>query len=134
MQGTNGPPYFEVYTQGSNTYVLSDNPLPLNLWLNIACVSSGPTGLLYIDGVLVKSNNVSKPTKSFRTNNFIGKSSGSDAIADFDEIKIFNRALIKNYYLRQNKTISENLLKLIFIQIIHIHEFIIFHVLNSSLN
>ena len=43
--------------------------------------------------ILVKSNNVSKPTKSFRTNNFIGKSSGSDAIADFDEIKIFNRAL-----------------------------------------
>ena len=93
MQGTNGPPYFEVYTQGSNTYALSPNPLPLNQWLNIACISSGSAGLLYIDGVLVKSNTVSKPTYSYRTNNFIGKSIGSDAIADFDEIKIFNRAL-----------------------------------------
>jgi hypothetical protein len=89
--------------KGSNT-IFIHNPssirLQLNQWQHVAFVYKIGNGLLYLNGVQQSSISApsnSFPNKVFRMTNHIGRSnwypSDVDANADFDELKIFNKAL-----------------------------------------
>ena len=72
-----------------------------NEWHHLSIVFQSPTNLFYLDGVqvsfVVLDPYVSDPINAIRDKNFIGRSNfqstDQDANADFDELKIFNRAL-----------------------------------------
>jgi hypothetical protein len=78
--------------------------LNLNHWQNLAFIFSFPNLFIYIDGNVTTAPASSAPLTSFslanvvRSSNFIGRSNWNgdenlDADADFDDLKIFNRAL-----------------------------------------
>ncbi len=99
---TGGYPF---YTINSNTETLSIRTtlkIELNKWVHLASVFSQPNGFIYIDGVSYTTTlfqYTAGPANILRTSNFVGRSNwwspgaDADANADFDELKIFNRAL-----------------------------------------
>ncbi len=82
----------------------SAKTLTLNKWQHLAFVLDHPKAYIFIDGNLISSsNNFGLPRNVFRKQCYVGKSLwGSQdelANADFDEIKIFKRALTKQEIL-----------------------------------
>ena len=84
---------------------LSTKALNLNQWQHLSCVYSFPFYYIYIDGIEVTISESKTVFSSFslanvtRISNFIGRSNfvgQLDADADFDDIKLFNRALNQN--------------------------------------
>jgi hypothetical protein len=64
-------------------------------WVHLAWSVSGTVGNMYVNGNLIISPGV--PTSAARDWSFIGSDSGALAVvADFDEIKIYNRSLSQN--------------------------------------
>jgi hypothetical protein len=71
---------------------------PLNQWSNVVVTVSGTTGTMYLNGVVVATNNnmTLKPSALGNTNrNYLGKSQYSDPAYDgaIDDLAIYNRAL-----------------------------------------
>ena len=100
--GNNGKPYTHFQTGSSHFFGHSTQSLNLNQWQNLACVFSFPYDFIYIDGNLTTAVGSMTNHPSFslanveRSSNFIGRSNrypyNADADADFDDLKIFNRA------------------------------------------
>jgi hypothetical protein len=69
----------------------------LNSWQHVAFVLNYPTNYLYLNGnLMATATSTILPRNVIRRYNFVGKSTfpgDSYAVADLDEIKIFNRAL-----------------------------------------
>ncbi len=94
------PGAYFFYDDGTYNYYLNTNPTALNVnkWQHLALVLDVSVAYIYIDGIQKASrSSLSLPKNEVRSKCFIGKSNwymNDDlANADFDEIKIFNRAL-----------------------------------------
>jgi hypothetical protein len=99
-----------LFLQSGNNYFFDSSTITLNLnqWQHLACVYSFPYYSFYIDGIdtTLPGSKMSFESYSLysvqRSSNFIGRSNwqaygfDNDADADFDDLKIFNRALSKN--------------------------------------
>jgi hypothetical protein len=96
-----GQPYFSFNSGPDNFNNYALDLLTLNKWQHLTLVFSFPFYSLYIDGNEARLLDSTKLFGSLslanvvRTSNFIGKSNGNDpfANADFDDLKIYNRAL-----------------------------------------
>ncbi len=94
--GTTGKPHFHVV---SGTVIgpgiTTPNPLPLNEWTHLACVLSGTTGTIYVNGSAVASGLLNRPRSVARMGCYLGRSNwAADAYANaiFDEVRIWNVA------------------------------------------
>jgi hypothetical protein len=87
-------PCFELNGQ---RVLFANQSINLNVWFHYALSFKNPEVAFYIDGKLIARNQVEKKLTYMVPNmNFIGRSNKYDAQisnADFDEIKIFSRAL-----------------------------------------
>ena len=87
--------YYEENNSGVNVFL----PTPVfkvNEWVHLTSTLSGNTGTIYINGKLAGRNAVPAPLNKTRKSNFIGKTNWhyyNSALAVFDDLKIFNRAL-----------------------------------------
>ncbi len=109
-----GKPYI-LLKAGVDFHNYSSQSLNLNKWQHLAFVFSSPYYFIYIDGNLTTAQGSSAPYASFslanvvRSSNFIGKSNWNhdeNADADFDDLKIFNRALSQQeIQLEMNKNL-----------------------------
>jgi hypothetical protein len=103
---SSGKPYIFLKAGNNAFYDYSSQSLNLNKWQHLACVFSFPYYFIYIDGNLTTAQGSQTTHTSFslvnvvRTRNFVGRSNwfdntnlDKDADADFDDLKIFNRAL-----------------------------------------
>jgi hypothetical protein len=100
-----GNPYLRYQSGSSNFFEdKSLKSVDLNQWKHIACIFSYPYYSIYIDGVETTTSGSKTSlawlmlTNITRTSNFIGRSNwifngDKDADADFDDLKIFDRAL-----------------------------------------
>lgn len=94
-----GNPYIAYNANGGVCECISSVVLALGDWHYLAAVLKGSNMSLYLDGILVGSvicPSQYLPTNVIRTKCFVGGSnwpSEPDADADFDELKIYNRAL-----------------------------------------
>jgi hypothetical protein len=93
-------PYFEIINDvnGPSSATVSSVTLKIEKWTHIACVLLNQIGHLYVDGVLKSSASFVSSVNVIRKSNFVGYSNwiaNSDADADMDELKIFNRGLTK---------------------------------------
>ena len=97
-------PYLFFYS-GSNYFSdSSTTALNPNQWQHLACVYSFPYYSIYIDGIETTAPGSKTNLASFRlenvirSSNYVGRSNWGepDADADFDDLKIFNRALTQN--------------------------------------
>lgn len=91
-------PVVSVYNQENKIgSIKSDFPIALNKWYHYTIIMNEQKLSLYVNGALVKTQECStKLNDNPKLINYIGRSSwisGDYASADFDEIKIFNRAL-----------------------------------------
>ncbi len=88
---------FSILNDGNENIHFGVTELPYNKWFHLATVLKGTTSFIYVNGILDSDKfNVNIPKNVTRYMNYIGKSPWSHdayANADFDEIKIFNRAL-----------------------------------------
>ena len=107
---TSQMPEIEIYNSASGLYTYTDSTIGLNLnvWNHLVAVLSGTTTMIYVNGTLgVTLVGSTLPTNINRTSCKIGRSSWypteKDAIAYFDDIRIYNVALdqsqINNLYL-----------------------------------
>ena len=83
---------------------ISSSKLTLNKWQHVAFVLNFPNFYLYLDGQQVFTTLALKvPNNVIRTVNYVGRSVyypfDPDAIADLDEMKIFNRGLSQSEVL-----------------------------------
>ena len=97
---TVGRPTLELYSSGTTLRVQSTVDLGLNTWVHVACTLAQTSGLIYRNGVAMStliSAYTAGPQNIIRTLNYVGRSNwypgNDDTDADFDELKIFNRAL-----------------------------------------
>ena len=104
---TSGKPYLYFQSGGLDIVGFSTKALDIGKWQHLACVYSFPFYSIYIDGVETTAPGSRTNLASFiltnieRTSNFIGRSNwynnplgkDLDANSDFDDLKIFNRAL-----------------------------------------
>ncbi len=97
-----GKPYSYFSSGSLSIWGDSNSRLILNKWQHLAYVFSFPNYFIYIDGIEVTTPGSKTSYASFsfanviRSSNFIGRSNwagNSNADADFDDLKIFNRAL-----------------------------------------
>lgn len=76
--------------------ISSKDTLILNSWQFIAAVYSQNFGYVYINGSLQGSGYSMSPRNTLRSLNYLGKSNwiqDPDAVADIDDLRIYNRAL-----------------------------------------
>jgi hypothetical protein len=103
--GTGGKPNFHIYNGATETYLTSQEQIPLNQWVHLAATSSGSDGYLYMNGRLVASNNsMYQALNVVRQNAYIGKSNWStDAYSNMkiDEFRIWSVARTQSE-IRQN--------------------------------
>jgi hypothetical protein len=105
--GSTGKPY--LYLRSGINYLngLSTKTLNLNQWQHLACAISFPFYSIYIDGIEVTTPGSKTSNPSFRlinvvrNYNYVGRSNwyvtgNQDSDADFDDLKLFNRALTQN--------------------------------------
>ena len=105
FQQNNNNPYLFIRNVPGDINGLSTKPFELNKWQHIACVFSFPYYSFYMDGIDTTPPGSTITYQSYdinavqRSSNFIGRSNwhdvgtDQDADADFDDLKIFNRAL-----------------------------------------
>lgn len=89
-------PCLYVYDSSTQYYVEANVELVTGKWEFLAFVVDGSTGYIYLNGEKVASGTIKAPSNIIRTNNYFGKSNWPtylNAYADFDELKIYNRAL-----------------------------------------
>ncbi|CAF0766419.1 unnamed protein product [Brachionus calyciflorus] len=80
----------------SELYFISRTPLEIGVWNHLTFTFKNGLGSYYKNGVLDQQGTLEYPVNILRTNCFLGKSlliQDPDASADFDDIKLFNRAL-----------------------------------------
>lgn len=87
-----------LFSGSVKTEVNSNTVLKIGQWEHIAFTLSGKLASIYLNGVLKSSNtNMNIPRNLNRLYCYIGRSnwypSAIDATADYDEIKIINRAI-----------------------------------------
>jgi len=116
----NGFVEFYILSKQFETKVISTKELLLNDWNHLAVTYTNWVGRIYINGRLVGLGMLNRANKLIRTSNYIGKSNWSgnqNAIACYDEIKIFDHALderelILDYedriHIRVRNTIDSN--------------------------
>jgi hypothetical protein len=101
-ESTSGKPFIHFLTAGKEIKGVSSVSLNLNEWKHLACVFSFPYYSIYIDGVETTPQGSQSNLASFslplnRPSNFVGRSNyfqyDQDSDADFDDLKLFNRAL-----------------------------------------
>ncbi len=75
----------------------------LNTWIYIALTTSGSNARMYVDGALALNNTQPVARLVSRTSNLLGSTNwpddaaiGGATNADYDEIKIFSRALTQS--------------------------------------
>ena len=102
---TSNKPYVYFLSGNLDFYGYSTVSFNLNKWQHLACVFSFPYYSILIDGIETTLPGSMTNLNSFnvanvvRSSNFIGRSNwysisgAQDADADFDDLKIFNRAL-----------------------------------------
>ncbi|CAF1121764.1 unnamed protein product [Brachionus calyciflorus] len=101
-------PHFVIFNRDnfSQLVVVSNNPLEIGVWNHLTFTFKNGLGSYYKNGVLDQQRELEYPVNILRTNCFLGKSNfgpDSDASADFDDIKLFKRALdldeiLEEYY------------------------------------
>jgi len=97
---SNGRPFYEIFSTYATLSIISTIELGLNKWVHLSSVFQSTSGAILIDGIhygQVANGFAAGPANVYRTSNYVGRSnwypSNTDANADFDELKIFNRAL-----------------------------------------
>ena len=98
---------FAITTAGWNNekQIFSSTALPLGAWAHVAVTRSGNTGSLYLNGVLVGTNNAMSVTPSglgTTTRNYLGRSqfSGDPYLnGSIDDFRIYSRALTSSELL-----------------------------------
>ncbi|CAF0867820.1 unnamed protein product [Brachionus calyciflorus] len=100
-------PYLRIFNSNfSQLVVNSNNSLTIGDWNHLTVTFENGLGSYYKNGVLDHQGALEYPVNILRTNCFLGKSNfkkDSEASADFDDIKLFNRALdnveiLEEYY------------------------------------
>lgn len=107
-----GKPYVYHRDNSASWECVSPTALILNRWYHLAAVLQGYSFSLYIDGVLVCNDPSvqNRPTAVIRQRCMIGRSNWAsevDANADYDELKIYSRALSQTEIL-YDKAYSHN--------------------------
>ena len=93
-----GRPMCEIFSTQHTWRVESTVELGLNTWVHFTCTLAQTSGAIYRNGLIVSNTVIAYtagPQNVVRNSNFIGRGNwqNQDADADFDELKIFNRAL-----------------------------------------
>ena len=95
-EGTTGRPHFNVVRFFDTSHgITAPDALPLNQWTHLACVLSGTTGTIYVNGSAVASGLMNRPRAISRAGCYLGRSNwarDSYANANFDEVRIWNVA------------------------------------------
>ncbi|CAF0747157.1 unnamed protein product [Brachionus calyciflorus] len=108
--GLTNKPHFKIsYDSDRESFyaLVSDNSLVIGVWYHLTFIFKENFGYYYRNGVLDKSGILDHPMNITRTICYLGKSqytgADPDISADFDEIKIFNRALNADEIFREYK-------------------------------
>lgn len=99
-----GRPCFRFYNYGTTTeFIQSNTVLRIGVWEFVCFVVNETMGSIYLNGKKVAESVSYRALHSVRTKNYLGKSNWNDGLAnaDFDELKIFNRALSQNEILQE---------------------------------
>lgn len=95
-----GQPYIAYNVVGSGyCEAVSTTVMSLNEWHHLAAVLNYPNLYFYLDGEQLASTSCTTPEPSdvIRNNSMVGRSNWypdeEDAYADYDELKIYSRAL-----------------------------------------
>jgi hypothetical protein len=88
-------------TRNAGSYItinrISSHVPKLGVWMHFSFVLRGIDGTYYLNGEPVLTGTTTSPRKIVRTGNYLGKSNwleaNSNAMAEFDDLKIFNRSL-----------------------------------------
>jgi hypothetical protein len=113
--------YFAITTNSYTTEqpIFGNFPLSTGIWHQVALTLNGSTGMLYLDGVAVGTNNaltLNPVILGNTTNNYLGKSQwATDSYFDgrFEEFRIYNAALspaevAATYALGSSQLLSTN--------------------------
>lgn len=93
--------------------VISDKALRLGVWEYTAFVLNDTKASIYLNGDLVGQGETKYPTNVIRTDSYIGKGVSAECSkVDFDELKIFNRALSKSEILQDMSDDMSYILKI----------------------
>ena len=98
MAGAGGPVRFAITTGSGEQQISGSSPLAIGAWTHVAVTLSGPTGILYVNGVEVGRNSAMTLTPASlgsTTQNYLGKSQFSDPYLDgaLDDVRLYRRAL-----------------------------------------
>ncbi|CAF0867856.1 unnamed protein product [Brachionus calyciflorus] len=98
--GVSNKPQITINTEKYSEFnVISETPLEIGVWNHLTFTFKNGLGSYYKNGVLDHQGALEYPANILRTKCFLGKSlfiQDPDASADFDDIKLFNRALDKD--------------------------------------
>ncbi|CAF1083883.1 unnamed protein product, partial [Brachionus calyciflorus] len=105
--GYSNRPHYTIFygNSESSLRVISANPLEIGVWYHLTFTFKNKIGYYYRNGVMDKFGELEYPINITRTVCFLGRSqypeSDPDASADFDDIKIFNKALNEDEILKE---------------------------------
>ncbi|CAF0757884.1 unnamed protein product [Brachionus calyciflorus] len=104
--GSTNKPYFAISNENSQSVprVISAKPLILGVWYHLTFNFKNKTIYYFRNGVLDISGKLDNPISINRTVCFLGKSqyqNDPNTSADFDDIKLFNKALNDDEILNQ---------------------------------
>ncbi|CAF0856374.1 unnamed protein product [Brachionus calyciflorus] len=105
--GYSNKPHYTIFygDSQSSLRVISSNPLEIRVWYHLTFTFKNKIGYYYRNGVLDKFGELEYPKNITRTVCFLGRSqypeNDPDASADFDDIKIFNKALNEDEILKE---------------------------------
>ena len=85
----------KLFFQIGQKYLEGSKILEINVWHHVTFVLNGTLGLLYINGTLDSKGQVDVASNVTRNNCYLGRSlwNNPNVNADFDDIKIFKKAL-----------------------------------------
>ena len=96
--GGSGTVRFEIMNGGSAEQINCNATMSLGEWHQVAVTLTGPTGVLYLDGVAVGTNSsltINPSSLGGTANNYIGRSEYANPYLDgsIDEFRIYNAGL-----------------------------------------
>ena len=105
-RGINGIPQLLMHTNItlSLSFTKSMTVLTIGVWQHLTCTFEFPNAYIYVNGSIEMIGSSTGPiTTEIRDSNYLGRSwnypSDTDADADIDDLKIFNRALTQQEIL-----------------------------------
>ncbi|MCK4306519.1 MAG: LamG domain-containing protein, partial [Candidatus Eisenbacteria sp.] len=115
LQDDTAQPALTVTIGGARYFVISDDAIPMNEWTHLVGTYDGETMMIYINGILKKSNTApSGPIDERPYNLYIGHRGNHYWYGKIDEVRIYNYSLsaeqIYQHFLEGNNSLTTSTL------------------------